>query len=211
MWFHQQSSFALTEVKDIVMATQLAQLEFHSVTSDRWKDFEKLFGSNGACAGCWCMWWRISRAEFSQKHYAGNKRAIKKIIMTGQEPGILAYANGKPIGWCAIGPREVYSSLERSNVLERVDDSPVWSVTCFYVARGHRRHGLAGQLLKAAINFAQQRGAKIVEGYPIDSGGEKKNTVSVFTGLASTFVEAGFVEVERRAPTRPIMRCFLKK
>ena len=192
------------------MVTQLDQLKFHPVTSDRWKDFEKLFGANGACAGCWCMWWKLSRTEFSQKHYAGNKRAIKKIIMSGQEPGILAYANGKPIGWCALGPREAYPSLERSIVLRRVDDSPVCSVTCFYVARGYRRQGLAGQLLKAAIQFARQRGAKIIEGYPIDSGGEKKNTVSVFTGLASTFIEAGFVEVERRAPTRPIMRYYLK-
>jgi GNAT superfamily N-acetyltransferase len=192
------------------MVTHLAHLQFHPVTPDRWKHFEELFGPNGACAGCWCMWWRLSRMEFSKKHYAGNKRAIKKIIMAGQEPGILAYASGQPIGWCAIAPRETYPSLERSNILQRVDDSPVWSVTCFYVARGHRHQGLAGQLLKAAIQFARQRGAKIVEGYPIDSGGEKKNTVSVFTGLASSFVDAGFVEVERRAPTRPIMRCFLK-
>ncbi|MEJ2245868.1 MAG: GNAT family N-acetyltransferase [Acidobacteriota bacterium] len=191
------------------MVLQLNKLRFHPVTSDRWKDFEKLFGSNGACAGCWCMWWRLSRKEFSQKQYAGNKRAIKKIIMAGQKPGILAYANGNPIGWCAIGPREAYSSLERSNVLKRVDDSPVWSVTRFYVAHSHRRQGLAGQLLKAAIRFARQRGAKIVEGYPIDSGGEKKNTVSIFTGLASTFIEAGFFEVERRTPTRPIMRYFI--
>jgi GNAT superfamily N-acetyltransferase len=191
------------------MATQLAQLQFHPVTSDRWKDFEKLFGPNGACAGCWCMWWRLSRTEFSQKHYAGNKRAIKKIIMADQEPGILAYANGKPIAWCALGPRESYASLDRSNIFQRVDDSPVWSVTCFYVARGHRRQGLAGQLLKAAIQFARQRGAKIIEGYPIDSDGAKKNPVSIFTGLASTFVEVGFVEVERRAPKRPIMRYFL--
>lgn len=130
--------------------------------------------------------------------------------MAGQKPGIMAYADGKPIGWCAIGPREAYASLERSNVLKRVDDLPVWSVTCFYIARGHRRQGLAGQLLKASIRLARQHGVKIVEGYPIDSGGEKKNSVSVFTGLASTFIDAGFVEVERRSPTRPIMRYFLK-
>ena len=192
------------------MVTQLTKLQFHPVTPDRWKDFEKLFGSNGACAGCWCMWWRLSRKEFYRKQYAENKRAIKKIILAGQKPGILAYANGKPVGWCAIQPREAYSSLERSNVLKRVDDSPVWSVTCFYVARGYRHQGLAAQLLKAAIRLARQRGAKIIEGYPIDSGGEKKNTVSIFTGLASTFTEAGFVEVERRSPTRPIMRYFIK-
>jgi GNAT superfamily N-acetyltransferase len=188
------------------MVKQPVQLKFHSVMPDRWKDFEELFGPNGACAGCWCMWWKISRAEFSQNHYSGNKLAMKKIIMAGQEPGILAYADGKPIGWCAIAPRETYPSLERSNVLKRVDDSPVWSVTCFYVARGYRRKGITTQLLEAAIRFARRHSARIVEGYPIDTGGEKRNTVSVFTGVVSTFADAGFVEVERRSPTRPIMR-----
>ena len=190
--------------------TQTTQLQFHPVTPDRWKDFEKLFGPNGACAGCWCMWWRLPRAEFTQKHYAGNKRAIKKIITTGQEPGMLAYADSEPIGWCAIAPREVYQSLDRSNVLQRVDDQPVWSVTCFYIARGYRKHGVTALLLQAAIQFARQHGAKIVEGYPIDAGGEKKSTTSVFTGVASTFAQAGFVEVARRSPTRPIMRYFIK-
>ena len=190
--------------------TQTTQLQFHPVTPDRWKDFEKLFGPNGACAGCWCMWRRVPRAEFTQKHYAGNKRAIKKIITTGQEPGMLAYADSEPIGWCAIAPREVYPSLDRSNVLQRVDDQPVWSVTCFYIARGYRKHGVTALLLQATIQFARQHGAKIVEGYPIDAGGEKKSTTSVFTGVASTFAQAGFVEVARRSPTRPIMRYFIK-
>jgi len=192
------------------MPTQLSELEFQPVTSDRWQDFEKLFGPNGACAGCWCMWWRLPRAEFTQKHYAGNKRAIKKIIITGQEPGILAYADGEPIGWCAIAPREVYPSLDRSKVLQRVDDQPVWSVTCFYIARHYRKYGMTGQLLEAAIQFARQHGAKIIEGYPIDAGGEKKSAPSIFTGLASTFERAGFVEVARRSPTRPIMRYFIQ-
>ncbi len=193
------------------MITQSAKLQFHPVTPDRWQDFEKLFGPNGACAGCWCMWWSLSRAEFSQKQYAGNKRAIKKIIATGQEPGILAYADGEPIGWCAIAPREAYPSLERSHVLQRVDDQPVWSATCFYVARHYRKQGVTEQLLKAAVKFAGKRGAKIIEGYPIDSGGERKDAVSIFTGLASTFVQAGFVEVARRSPTRPIMRYFVRQ
>jgi len=193
-----------------MMSTQPPKLEFHPVKPDRWRDFEKLFGPNGACAGCWCMWWRLSRAEFGKKHYAGNKRAIKKIITAGQEPGILAYAGGEPIGWCAVAPRDVYPSLERSSVLQRVDGQPVWSVTCFYVARGHRRQGVAGQLLEAAVRFARKRGARIVEGYPIDSGNQKKSSVSIYTGLATTFLRTGFVEVERRSPARPIMRYFAR-
>jgi GNAT superfamily N-acetyltransferase len=193
------------------MMSSTLQVQFHPVTPDRWKDFEKLFGQNGACAGCWCMWWKLSRAEFSQKHYAGNKRAIKKIIMAGEEPGILAYADHEPIGWCAIAPREAYPALDRSNVLQRVDDQPVWSVTCFYVARGWRTQGVTGQLLEVAIHFARQHGAKIIEGYPIDASGEKKSAPSVFTGLASTFAQAGFVEVARRSPTRPMMRYLINQ
>jgi GNAT superfamily N-acetyltransferase len=204
------SSGHVVKVREAVMATQLIQLQFHPVTSDRWKDFEKLFGANGACAGCWCMWWRLPRTEFSQKHYAGNKRAIKKIITTGHEPGLLAYTDGEPIGWCAVAPREAYPSLNASKVLQRVDDQPVWSITCFYIARGYRKQGVTGQLLEAAVKFAKKRGAQIVEGYPIDAGGEKKSGPSLFTGPASTFRRAGFVEVERRSPTRPIMRYFVK-
>ncbi len=194
----------------MLTVTTLLKLEFHSVTPDRWKDFEKLFGQNGACAGCWCMWWRSSRAEFSQKAHDGNKRAIKKIITAGEEPGILAYADGEPVGWCAIAPREAYPALDRSRLLKRVDDQPVWSVTCFYIARGYRKQGVTGQLLKAAITFAKEHGARIVEGYPIDTGGAKKDAVSVFTGLLPTFEQAGFVEVVRRSPARPIVRCWVK-
>ena len=191
------------------MLTQPAQLQFHPVTPDRWRDFVKLFSPNGTCAGCWCMWWRLTRSEFAQKQQAGKKRAIKKIIMTGREPGILAYADGEPIGWCAVAPREAYPTLERSRNLKRVDDEAVWSVTCFYIVRGYRKQGVTGHLLAAAVRFAQARGAKIVEGYPIDAEGAQKDAVSVFTGLVSTFAQAGFVEVARRAPTRPIMRYFV--
>jgi GNAT superfamily N-acetyltransferase len=192
------------------MPTQPAKLTFHPVTPNAWKDFEKLFGPKGACAGCWCMWWRLSRAEFAKRHYAGNKRAMKRIIASGQEPGLIAYAEGEPAGWCAIAPREAYPSLERSNVLQRVDDLPVWSVTCFYVARGYRRRGVAQQLLEAAVKYARKRGAIIVEGYPIDAGNQRKNPVSVFTGLATSYIQCGFVEVARRSPTRPIMRYFIR-
>ncbi len=156
------------------------------------------------------MWWRLPRAEFNQKHYAGNKRAIKKIITSGQEPGILAFADGEPIGWCAIAPREAYPTLNASQILQPIDDRPVWSVTCFYIARNYRKQGVTGQLLEAAIQFAKKRGAQIVEGYPIDTGGEKKSPLSIFTGLYSTFERAGLVEVARRSPARPIMRYFLK-
>ena len=182
-----------------------AKFEFHPVTPERWSDLAALFGPRGACGGCWCMWWRLTRAEFKKGQGDGNKRALKRIVDAGALPGILAYADGEPAGWCAVAPRKEYSHLERSRILKPVDAEPVWSVTCFFVAKGWRKRGLSAALLEAAVAFAAKRGAGIVEGYPIDS---ERPTPDVFanTGLASAFRRAGFREAARRSPTRPIMR-----
>ncbi len=182
------------------------ELEFHPVTPDRWRDFEKLFGANGACAGCWCMWWIMSRADFEAKRGDGTKRAIKKIITAGQEPGLLAYDGDQPVGWCAIAPRETYSRLERSRLLQRVDDQPVWSIVCFYITRKYRRKGVTKGLIAAAIEFARSHGAQIVEAYPVDPKRDRIESGAAYTGLASTFKALGFVEVARRSETRPVMR-----
>jgi len=178
---------------------------FHPLTSDRWPDLERLFGPRGACAGCWCMWWRLTRPEWNRTKGEGNRKAFRKLVRSGAEPGVLAYADGGPVGWCAIAPREQYPKLSHSRILKPVDDQPVWSVTCFFVARGFRRQGLSTKLLKAAVDFARARGAKIIEGYPHDT---KKPTADpfVYTGLLSAFRQAGFKEVARRSKTRPIMR-----
>jgi GNAT superfamily N-acetyltransferase len=184
----------------------LAHLEFYPVTPDRWRDLEKLFGEHGACGGCWCMWWRLKRSEFDQKKGAGTKRALKQLIAQGQAPGLLAYADGEPMGWCSVAPRKDFSALERSRILRRVDDEPVWSVVCFFVARPFRRKGVTNKLLTAAIEYAREHGARIIEGYPVEPKAGNVPDAFVFTGLASAFREAGFVEVTRRSETRPIMR-----
>jgi GNAT superfamily N-acetyltransferase len=186
-------------------------LEIHPVTPDRWRDLEKLFGKRGACGGCWCMWWRMQRSEFDQKKGAGTKRALKKLVSQGQVPGLLAYAEDEPVGWCSVAPREDFSTLERSRILKRVDDEPVWSVVCFFVARSFRRKGVANKLLAAAVEYAREHGAKIVEGYPVEPKVGKSPDVFVFTGLASAFRQVGFVEVTRRSETRPIMRYMVER
>lgn len=187
-------------------SAELSNLKFYPVTVKRWKDLESLFGERGACGGCWCMWWRLSRSEFNKKKGLGNKKALKKIVDSGEIPVILAYAGGEPIGWCSVAPREVFSTLERSRILKRVDEKPVWSVVCFFVAKPFRRKGVTVALLKASIEYAKRHGAKIVEGYPVDSKTTKTPDVFAYTGLASAFRKAGFVEVLRRSETRPIMR-----
>lgn len=110
------------------------------------------------------------------------------------------------MGWCSVAPREAFPALERSRVLKRVDDQPVWSVVCFFIAKPYRRQGLTVSLLKAAAEYARQAGARIVEGYPEDPKKADIPAPFAFTGLASAFLQAGFVEVLRRSATRPIMR-----
>ncbi|MBU1651802.1 hypothetical protein KKA00_06255 [bacterium] len=118
-----------------------------SVTSDQWDDLEKLFGSKGACGGCWCMWWRLSHKDFEQQKGAGNRIAMMKLVNRGVEPGLIAYLGDEPVGWVAVAPREEYFRLDRSRILARVDEQQVWSVVCFFIAKNFRRQGVSGQLL----------------------------------------------------------------
>ena len=152
------------------------------------------------------MWWRLGRAEFERQKGEENRLALKALVERGEVPGILAYVGSEPIGWCAIAPRETYPALARSRILKPIDAEPVWSVTCFFVAKPFRRQGLTVELLKSVLRFARERGASIVEGYPTEPGEGRVQDVFAYTGIASAFRAAGFSEVARRSPTRPIMR-----
>jgi GNAT superfamily N-acetyltransferase len=191
-----QMNFALESTKS---------LRFSPLVAANWSDLEELFGARGACGGCWCMTWRLRHAEFQKNKGASNKRAFQAIVASGEATGVLAYSAGKTVGWCAIAPRDIYVRLESSRILRPVDVQPVWAVSCFYVARGHRRSGLSVALLEAAVEYARRRGAKIVEGYPHDLR-EHLPGAFVWTGIFSTFRKVGFEEVARRSPTRPIVR-----
>jgi GNAT superfamily N-acetyltransferase len=185
-------------------------LKFHPLTAKQWKDLLNLFGERGACGGCWCMWWRMTRSEFNREKGEGNKKAFKKIVDRGEVPGILAYVGREPIGWCSVAPREAFSSLERSRILKKVDNKPVWSVVCFFVAKPFRYKGVSVSLLKAATEYVKKQGGKIVEGYPVEPKTEKFPDAFAYHGLASAFRQAGFKEVARRSKTRPIMRYHIK-
>jgi len=182
----------------------------HPLTPRRWPDLEKLFGPRGACGGCWCMYWRLPRKEYERRKGAGNRRALRKLAGSKTPPGLLAYLDGEPVGWCALAPRNDYPVLDRSRVLARVDDKPVWSVACFFVARRHRSRGVSRALVRAAVAFAKKKGAKIVEGYPVEPRKGRAPDVFLWTGLPGTFLSAGFKEVARRSPTRPIVRRALR-
>lgn len=141
---------------------------------------------------------------------AQTQAALKKLVESPQPTGILAYAGGEPVGWCAIAPRDAYPRLDRSRVLARVDDHPVWSVTCFFVAQPLRASGVSVQLLRAAVAHAAKRGVKIIEGYPVEPRKDSMPDVFAWTGFASAFRRAGSREAARRAATRPIMRFVIR-
>ncbi len=156
------------------------------------------------------MVWRSTNADYERRKGSGNKRAFKKIVQSGEIPGLLAYAGDEPIGWCSIAPRSAFSFLERSRVLKPVDDAPVWSVSCLFVKRGYRVRGVSVKLLKAAVDFARRHSAPAVEGYPYDPDAKMADAFA-WTGIASAFEKAGFQEVARRSPNRPIMRRNLRR
>jgi GNAT superfamily N-acetyltransferase len=170
--------------------TKSKSLTFQALTAERWGDLERLFGERGACGGCWCMSWRLHRSQYEQQKGPRNKAAFKKIVSTGPSPGVLAYSGTEPAGWCAVAPREVHARLENSRVLARVDDRPVWSVTCFFVAKPFRRAGVSVQLLKAAVAHAAALGAQIFEGYPVEPKKNPMPDVFAWTGIASAFTGA---------------------
>jgi len=179
----------------------------HPATAERWVDLERLFGPKGACGGCWCMWWHQTAKEYDAGHGDRNRESLKEMVEGGREPGLLAYAGEQAVGWCALGPRTGYERLGRTRTLQAVDDQPVWSVVCFFVARPFRRQGVTMALLAAAIDYAAAHGATILEGYPVDKPeGVATPDVYGYPGMASTFRALGFVEAARREPTRPIMR-----
>jgi GNAT superfamily N-acetyltransferase len=186
-------------------------LQIHPLTLDRWRDLERLFGERGACGGCWCMYWKLKSAVFKEQRGPGNKAALREGVAAGEVPGLIAYSGNEPVGWCALAAREEYPRLERSRILQCIDDRPVWSVVCFFVARPYRGRGVASGLLRAAVGYAGQQGARIVEGYPVDPSKGRYPDAFAYTGLVSSFRAAGFEEVARRSAHRPIMRYDLNK
>lgn len=182
------------------------RLTAHPLTAERWADFVRLFGPRGACGGCWCMTPRLSRAEYEAGKGEGNKRKMRRLAGNGPPPGLLGYLGKEPVAWCALAPREDFVRLASSRVSAPVDDLPVWSIPCFFVARKHRRKGLSARLLELAARYAKSRGARVLEGYPVEPRKDPMPEVFAYTGIASAFRAAGFVEVARRADSRPVMR-----
>ena len=180
------------------------EFETHPLTTDRWGDLEALFGKNGAWGGCWCMWWKWTAKEFDE-HKGDSNRAALRAACSERPPGLLGYIDGVVCGWVAIEPKEAYPRLLRSRTLTPVDEQPVWSVTCFYIATKARRRGVSATLLQAAVDWAARNGATIVEGYPSLSNPHD------WMGLPTTYERCGFERVSAPRGKRVIMRRRLQR
>jgi hypothetical protein len=182
------------------------KLRIRPLTSDLWPALEDLFGPKGACNNCWCMYWRIGSA--CRKQPPGkNKAALHQIVKTGPPPCLIAFDGDKAVGWSQLTPRVELPWLDRASRFKRVDDLPVWSISCFYIRIGYRRKGVTSVLIAGAIKAAKRAKAPALEAHPLDAD---KTPSASGTGYATTFARAGFKTLACPTPPRPIMRHELK-
>lgn len=191
-------------------------IDCHPLTPERWHDFEALFlqkrgelppDENLAGGGCWCMEFRRPPKDFLFKSDE-NRGMLKDIVDSGEPTGILAYDGDEPVGWCSVAPRSQCVGLEFRAHLRPVDERPVWSIVCFFVARQARGKGVMAGLLEAAIAFARKRGARMLEAYPLrDDAPDGK--AGGFRGILRKLEEQGFVTAVERFPGEPIVRLSL--
>lgn len=179
--------------------------EAHPLTPERWTDLVELF-DRPIVRTCFCMYYRKSGDTGRGDE---NRRAMKQLVDGGRVPGLIGYEGGKPAAWVSLAPREEYSRLQRSPIMKPVDDQPVWSIVCFFVPREARGRGLADRMLSAATDYARANGARLLEAYPVDRD-RRSHPDSMFFGAKSMYDRAGFREVARRKPTRPVVRRALR-
>jgi GNAT superfamily N-acetyltransferase len=182
-------------------------MSFVPLSTRIWDSLLELFGEKGACGGCWCMTWRLLSKEYQRNQGAGNRELFYQLVKNKEPLGVIGFDGTKPIGWCSVSPREKLTRLENSRLFKRIDNAPVWSITCLYIKKDYRKKGLSSMLIKEASAYAFLKGAKIIEAYPIIS--EKNKTmpdVFAYYGLSHAFNKAGFKKVRQVSDTRLIMR-----
>jgi len=173
------------------------ELTIRPLTADLWDALAALFAEGGDPRSCWCMYWRLRAKEFSANTVAQNRTALRELVDRGPAPGLVALLDGRAVGWVSLGPRTDYERLERSRLLGRVDDVPVWSIVCFAVTRHRRGQGIARALLSAAIEHARANGAPALEAYPADPGDGRISPAGAYRGTFAMFRAAGFRLVRR--------------
>lgn len=198
-----------------IVAETPSQLEILPLTPARLPDLAGLFGEGGDPKWCWCSFFRVRNVDFQQATAESNRAVLEHAVdataTEGRAPGLIAYRDGRAVGWVSLGPREDYARLQHSKVLGPLDERPVWSIVCFVVSRRARRQGVAHELLDAAVAYAREHGATLVEAYPAETHGERIPPASAFKGTLEMYERHGFdIAARRRAnrasPERPIVR-----
>ncbi|TFV98767.1 GNAT family N-acetyltransferase [Leifsonia flava] len=210
-----------------------AKVRIVPVTDAPWADVERVFGTRGDPAGCWCQFFKLPNAEWKTITPDDCRNLLEKQVQAAgagkaHPPGVIAYLEPKagdragdtdhgqgddsaaePAGWCAVEPRTAYDRLRTAEVVkgsaEDEDDDSVWAITCFVVRVGHRRQGIGGELLRGAIEQATRLGARVIEGYPVDAAGGKKSSAELYHGTLSQFLAAGFEVTSRPSPSRAVV------
>jgi ribosomal protein S18 acetylase RimI-like enzyme len=187
-------------------------LEVVPATADRWPDLDTVFTGRGDPGRCWCQWFFTGTEAAAEDVTAANRAAFRAQVKAGPPPGVLAYSGERPVGWCAVGPRCGYGRLPRMAVMRGTDpaglaDPSVWAITCFVVKAGARRQGVAAALLDGAVTLAASQRASVVEAYPVDvSAKSAVSPAELYHGPLSVFARAGFTEVRRPQPARPVVQ-----
>jgi GNAT superfamily N-acetyltransferase len=177
------------------------------LNAQTWGDLQQVLGERGGSRGCWCMHWRLPYAEWAQGRGDGNRDALRTRAGRSPAPGLVGYLGDDPVAWIAIGDRAEYPRMSRSPVMRSTDDAPGWVISCVFVRRDHRGGGLPVEMIRAACEFAARSGQQMVEAVPVDPAeGQRAGPDNAMTGIASSFRAAGFVEVARPKPDRPVMR-----
>lgn len=186
------------------------RIQTHAATPDRWDDVATVMGSRGDPAQCWCQFFRLRGKEWNDATPEGNKAALRDQVHNfPASPGVLAYFDDEPVGWCATAPKRDYPRVLASPVTGDETDG-IWSITCLVVRVGHRRRGVAAALVPAAIDLARARGAATVEAYPVDSSARKSiSAAELYHGPLPLFLNAGFTEVRRPSPARAVVQLVL--
>ena len=178
----------------------MSEVDIHPADTARWRDVVALLNPGGGQA-CWCLAYRLTSGEFGRADAAEREARMRALVAGDPAPGLLAYLDGGPVGWCNVGPRAAMGRLVRSRTIPAVDDLPVWSVVCFVVRAGYRRRGVARALLDGAVAYAREHGAPAIEGYPVDTGGGRINVSSAYVGTVGMFRRAGFEVVGETTAT----------
>lgn len=192
------------------------ELDIQPLTAARLADLNALFDEGGDPRTCRCAFWRVAGSGWQDWTKAKNETVLASLVGRDPAPGLVAYRDGRAVGWVSVGPREDYTRLERSKVLARVDDKPVWSIVCFVVSRPLRGQGIARALLDAAVDYARGHGATLLEAYPLDPSRGRVPAATAYTGSLGMFEGVGFEVVDRRqwkagTPVRPIVRRAIRR